>query len=117
MEIRPFRDPNYDLIRSEMNVGVQAVPEITSSHAQTSWFRPQNFQSQYEPITMDADEQEEHLDSEAMEDFLRNISARLEKALQQNEIVDIFADDYLGLGEDEPILDRGHHTVLQVIYP
>jgi dynein intermediate chain 3, axonemal len=37
----------------------------------------------------------------------------MERAIQQNEIVDIFCDDYLGMGEDEPILDRGHHTMLQ----
>lgn len=113
LEFRPYRDTSTDLLRSELNVGVQAVHEIANASVQTSWYRPLNFQCQYEPITMDPEEQEEHLESEAMDDFIRNISVRLEKAIQQNEILDIFCDDYQALGEDEPILERGHHTMLQ----
>jgi hypothetical protein len=74
LELRPYRDSNPELLRSELNVAIQAVPELNTVSAQTSWFRPLNFQCQYKPITMDAEEQEEHLESEAMESFLRNIS-------------------------------------------
>jgi hypothetical protein len=76
LELRPYRDSNAELLRSELNVGIQAVPELNTISAQTSWFRPLNFQCQYSPITMDAEEQEEHLESEAMEVFLRNISVQ-----------------------------------------
>jgi hypothetical protein len=37
LELRPYRDGNYDLIRSEINVGVQALPELKTTSAQTSW--------------------------------------------------------------------------------
>ncbi|KAI8906691.1 WD40-repeat-containing domain protein [Gorgonomyces haynaldii] len=111
-EVRPFRDANYDLIRSEMNIGVQVVPVKVDREQQTNWNRPINFQVQYEPIEMEQQEKDEILESEDIEEFIRNVSSRFEKALQENEMFDIMKDDYKTLGEEENVLDQGHHTVL-----
>lgn len=113
IELRPYRDANFDLLRVELNAAVQAVPVIVSQTVQTEWFQPVNFQCQYEPILMTKEEQDDVLESEEMEDFLRNVSAMCEKVLQQNELIDIFKNDYQDLGEDDALLDQGQPTILQ----
>ncbi|KAJ3272283.1 WD repeat-containing protein 63 [Terramyces sp. JEL0728] len=113
LEIKSYKDPTYDLNRMELMAGVQAVPELVSSESQTSWFRQLNFACQYEPIEMDIAEQEEIQASTGIEDFMLNISTRLEQSLQQNEIINIYDDDYINLGEEEVAIEQGSHTILQ----
>ncbi|KAJ3315591.1 WD repeat-containing protein 63 [Boothiomyces sp. JEL0838] len=113
LEIKSYKDPTYDLNRMELMAGCQAVPELVSTECQTAWFRPLNFSCQYEPIEMDYAEQEEIQNSTGMEDFLLNISTRLEETLQQNEMINIYEDDYINLGEEEVAIEQGSHTILQ----
>jgi WD40 repeat protein len=113
LELKPFKDPNYELMRLETNVAVQAVPEYSSTAMQTIWNRPINFAIQYEPLDMDPLQKEEMFQSEQLEIFVLGISAKLEQYLQQNEIMDIFRNDYTSLGEEEITLEQGAQTVLQ----
>ncbi|KAJ3326149.1 WD repeat-containing protein 63 [Boothiomyces sp. JEL0866] len=113
LEIKSYKDPTYDLNRMELMAGCQAVPELVSTESQTSWFRQLNFSCQYEPIEMDYNEQEEIQNSTGMEDFILNISTRLEQSLQQNEMINIYEDDYINLGEEEVAIEQGSHTILQ----
>ncbi|KAK6099299.1 hypothetical protein MT418_000733 [Batrachochytrium dendrobatidis] len=113
LECRPYRDANYDLTRAEMQVAVQAVPDLVSKHIQTTWFRSVNFACQYEPVVMENDHRERILQSVEMDNFLRNVAVRFEHALQQNSIVNIFENNYSCLGEEDMTLDQGIHTVLQ----
>jgi WD40 repeat protein len=64
-------------------------------------------------MEMDEMEQEEIQNSEALEGFILNISPRLEQYLQQNEIMDIFNNDYENLAEEELLLEQGTMTILQ----
>lgn len=113
LEIKSYKDPNYDTTRVEIHVGVQAVPCLNESSSQTAWFRPVNFSCQYEALEMNVAEQEEIQRSAALEEFFLTISPRFEEFLQQNEIMDIFRNDYQLLGEEEMALEQGSHAVLQ----
>jgi hypothetical protein len=43
---------------------------------------------------------EDPTENQEMEGFVRNVEERVEEALQSNEIIDVFADEFT-LGEDE----------------
>ncbi|KAI9089425.1 WD40-repeat-containing domain protein [Phlyctochytrium arcticum] len=113
LECRPFKDPNFDIMRMEISTGSQAVPEVVESAVQTAWFRPLNFAAQYEPMTLSKPEQEAILSTNEISDFVESVAIRFEKALQQNSIVDIFEDDYAALGEEDVALEQGSQTHLQ----
>ncbi|KAJ3414206.1 WD repeat-containing protein 63 [Chytridiales sp. JEL 0842] len=112
-ECKSFKDPNYEINRMELAMGVQAVPELIDRAAQTNWFRPVNFSTQYEPLTMDPDQRSAALGSEEMTEFVRSVMSRFEQALQQNAIMDIFADDFKALGEEDVSVEKGTQITLQ----
>ncbi|TPX36281.1 hypothetical protein SmJEL517_g01647 [Synchytrium microbalum] len=106
-EIKPVKDPAPDIAKSELNKGVQAIPQVTTTAAQTAWFRPQNFASQYQPITLPVSECDRIVSTEDMKQFVKSVSVRFERALLQNDMFDIFADDYQELGDDDFALEQG----------
>ncbi|KAI9002305.1 WD40-repeat-containing domain protein [Gaertneriomyces semiglobifer] len=112
-ECKSFKDANYDLARAELSMGIQAVPPLVETSSQTTWYRPLNFSAQYEPIDLLPEAKQEILSSDEMADFIREVTLRFEKAIQQNSIVDIFQDDYQEMGEEEATLEQGSHTYLQ----
>ncbi|KAH6570612.1 hypothetical protein BASA60_007630 [Batrachochytrium salamandrivorans] len=113
LECRPYRDANYEVTRMEIHTAVQAIPEVVSKHAQTTWFRSVNFACQYEPAEMTKEDQQEILGSESIEGFLQSVTVLFERALQQNNITDIFKDDYSCLGDEDMTLDQSSQTILQ----
>ncbi|KAJ1332891.1 hypothetical protein BSLG_008518 [Batrachochytrium salamandrivorans] len=74
LECRPYRDANYEVTRMEIHTAVQAIPEVVSKHAQTTWFRSVNFACQYEPAEMTKEDQQEILGSESIEGFLQSVT-------------------------------------------
>jgi hypothetical protein len=113
IELRPYKDANYELFRAEMSRGIQAVSETTNSASQTTWNRKLNFQCQYSPILLEEEEREQILQSEKMLDFIFNVSAQFEHALQQNELLDIYSDSYIKLVDEELVADQSQSSVLQ----
>ncbi|KAJ3219382.1 WD repeat-containing protein 63 [Dinochytrium kinnereticum] len=113
IELRSFKDPAFETNRMELAIGIQAVPDLKDSEAQTSWFRPLNFSSQYEPRFYPPEIQQQIMRSDEMADFVSSVMEKFEKALQQNCIMNIFSDDYLVLGEEDIALEQGSHTTLQ----
>ena len=83
---------------------MQAVPGVAFAHSQTTWFRPVNKALQYESIGMSEREKFDILNSGEMRSFLKTIRERYEEALQQNETVDIYLDDFADLAEEESSL-------------
>ena len=76
---------------------VQHAPSLTSNSSQTKWHRKVNKVIQYEALELsdfgiDRNVQEEVLES------LKRVTPLFERALQENEVVDIFAD-YLDIPE------------------
>lgn len=99
---RPQKDPNFALQRKELEIGVQAVREVNTCSCQTTWFRPVNKSTQYSPgdfLPKEAGLGDEKVDS--LTEFLTAVSVSVEEALQTNETVDIFQEEFAHLGEEE----------------
>ena len=103
-DCRPYKDPNFATSRREHHAAVQAVPVGAEQQTQTTWFRPVNKTVQYTPVGMGKRDMMKQLDSAGMRSFLAAIRPRYEEALQQNETVDIFSDDFADLAEEEASL-------------
>lgn len=106
MECRPFKDPNFELIRLEKDVGVQAIPEMVNQGAQATRNRKVNAVMQYEPfmdksVKKGVKKFERTANDEAIAAFLDKVKPLYEKALQQNELYDIFEDKFGLLAEDD----------------
>jgi WD40 repeat protein len=95
---RQQKDPNFALNKRELECGIQAVPLMKETACMTQWFRPVNAFTQYD--------KDDFLDRQKGEDellagFLTRVSRPIEEALQQNETVDIFQDEFASLGEED----------------
>lgn len=100
---RPQKDPNFALQRKELEIGIQAVKEMATSSCQTTWFRPVNASVQYSSDDFMKDNENE-MGFELIDDlslFLTTVSQMMEEALQTNETVDIFKEEFANLGEEE----------------
>lgn len=115
-DFRQQRNPNYDLTRAELDVGLQACAGLMARHesvgTQTTWFRLVNNSMQTEPLEMPTDA-EEIVSSESMMDFFSTASDRCEHALQQNETLNIFQDELALLDEEEIFVvgSKGENTI------
>lgn len=113
---RPQKDPNFALQKKELETGIQAVKETLTVACQTTWYRPVNKSSQYSPsdflqketgvdvVTVNYDKIDE------LSEFLTAVSVGVEEALQTNETVDIFQEEFAHLGEDEAGVVSKTHT-------
>jgi len=105
-ECRQHKDPNYELKKMELDVALQSVPETIEAASQTTWFRSVNKTLQYDAIEMEADKAKEQLEDPKLLAFLRGVQVEIEEALQQNETVDLFGDEFGGMGEDDVALNN-----------
>jgi len=99
---RPQKDPNFALQRKELEIGIQAVKEVKTCACQTTWFRPVNKSTQYSPadfLPRDAGLGYDKVDE--LTEFLTSVSVTVEEALQTNETVDIFQEEFAHLGSEE----------------
>jgi len=96
---RPQKDPNYTMQRKELEIGIQSVKDTRTVACQTTWFRPVNKSTQYSPNDFLKDK----VDSKIVElsEFLSAVSNSVEEALQTNETVDIFQEEFKNLGDEE----------------
>ncbi|GMF24948.1 unnamed protein product [Phytophthora lilii] len=101
VEWRQHKDPNYELTRLEQDVGLQGTPALIDGTTQTSWFRSVNSALQYEPIVMEPAQRRAEMDSDKIQAFLARVLPRVERALQQNETLDVFLDPFAHLLEEE----------------
>ncbi|XP_076849702.1 dynein axonemal intermediate chain 3 isoform X2 [Brachyhypopomus gauderio] len=100
-----YHDKSFSLCRMERETSVQAVPNTKSSSTQTLWFcyrkHPRNMCTQYEPRELEEEEKELALQSDDLRRFLSSVTARFDLAIQQNEIMNVFVDDWRNLGDDD----------------
>lgn len=99
---RPQKDHNFAPPKRELEIGIQAVKETRTCSCQTTWFRPINKSTQYTPsdfLQRGADLGYDKVDE--LSAFLSNVSVGVEEALQTNETVDIFQEEFAHLGEEE----------------
>ncbi|XP_074732522.1 dynein axonemal intermediate chain 3 [Strix uralensis] len=101
VECTSYQDKTFSIKMLEKDVGVQMVPKVREASTQTKWTYPKNAATQYFPRQLSNEEKEESLSSEKLKEFLRSVHLRMEIALQQNEIMNAFFDDWEALAEDE----------------
>lgn len=104
VECAPFDEKSFDLKRVEIDKGTQAVPEKQENSAQTAWPYPKNAAVQYVAREMDEKEREEIANSSEMSEVVEKCLPRFHIALQQNEIIDVFYDDWAELAGDDSAL-------------
>ncbi|KAG1670681.1 hypothetical protein FOA52_010956 [Chlamydomonas sp. UWO 241] len=101
MECRPFKDPNFDLRRMLNCVSVQAVPPVVDVGVQAAAERPRPNAAQTSPLDLTAEQKAEEIKSRGMRKFLERVMVATEEALIQNEVTNIFEDDFSALVEDD----------------
>uniref|UniRef100_UPI00398E5900 dynein axonemal intermediate chain 3 n=1 Tax=Pristiophorus japonicus TaxID=55135 RepID=UPI00398E5900 len=101
VECASYEDKNFSIKHLERNIGVQAVSLLQQSSTQTTWKYPRNACTQYMPREFTEEDKDEMLKSKDLIDFLNSVAVRFEAALQQNEIMDVFYDDWKGLSDED----------------
>uniref|UniRef100_A0A8D2JD23 WD repeat domain 63 n=1 Tax=Varanus komodoensis TaxID=61221 RepID=A0A8D2JD23_VARKO len=101
VECTSYQDKNFTIRQLEKHIGIQVVPKEKEMGTQTRWTYPQNATTQYYPREFSDEEREKYLSSEELKNFILSVAIRVEVALQQNEIMDAFYDDWKALAEDE----------------
>ena len=112
MECRPFKDPNFDLKRMEMDLGIQAVPETREFAVQATGPPPCPGSTQSVPRVMPPEERKLEMASEGMKAFLSLVAPRVDEALQQNEITNVFEDDFATLAEEDGMSGNKKENVI-----
>mmetsp|Transcript_7928 Transcript_7928/g.15397 ORF Transcript_7928/g.15397 Transcript_7928/m.15397 type:complete len:653 (-) Transcript_7928:2089-4047(-) len=115
LEIKPKIEANYkaDNDRQVLEIGLQAgrgvklLPQVKGQGFQSVYFRAinasteynqkdiLNYYSKFVPRTVDVTE------NASLESFIRSVEVRMEEALQSNETIDVFKDEFLVLGDEE----------------
>lgn len=98
---KPQKDPNFNLLRKELDVGVQAIPDTKNGISQTTWFRPKNATAQYNSADFTDVNDSGYDQIDSLTEFLTSVSVPVEEALQQNETVDIFKEEFANMGDED----------------
>ncbi|GMH45419.1 hypothetical protein BSKO_13376 [Bryopsis sp. KO-2023] len=101
MECRPFKDPNFDLQRIELEMGVQALPVLQDSAVQATGLPLVPGSTQYLPQDLPDEKKAKLMAEPEMGEFLERVLPGYEDALIQNEIANIFEDDFSAVGEED----------------
>uniref|UniRef100_A0A8B9UDK1 Dynein axonemal intermediate chain 3 n=1 Tax=Anas zonorhyncha TaxID=75864 RepID=A0A8B9UDK1_9AVES len=101
VECTSYQDKTFSIKLLERDVGIQMVPKVKEASTQTKWTYPKNAATQYSSRQLSYEELEESLSSEKLKEFVTSVHLRMEVALQQNEIMNAFFDDWKALAEDE----------------
>ncbi|KFR03726.1 WD repeat-containing protein 63, partial [Opisthocomus hoazin] len=99
VECTSYQDKTFSIKKLEKDVGIQIVPKVREASTQTKWTYQKNAATQYFPRQLS--NEEESLSSEKLKEFITSVHLRMEIALQQNEIMNAFFDDWKALAEDE----------------
>ncbi|XP_067845904.1 dynein axonemal intermediate chain 3 [Heptranchias perlo] len=103
LECASYLDASFNIKILERDFGVQAVSKLEENSTQTKWTYPRNACTQYASREFTMEEKDEFFKSEALNDFVNSVALRFESALQQNEIMDVFYDDWKGLSDEESV--------------
>ncbi|KAM8931095.1 dynein axonemal intermediate chain 3 [Pelodytes ibericus] len=99
IECASYQDKRFSIPYKERDAGTQVVPVLQDQSTQTKWSHPRNACVQYNPRTFSEEEIKTCLSSKTFKQFINSVSSRLEMALQQNEIMNVFLDDCKALSE------------------
>lgn len=112
MECRPFKDPNFDLRKMEQDCGTQAVPATMEVSIQASGNRPRPNSTQYVPEDLPAEAKTAALGGPQLSKFLERVMFQCEEALIQNEVTNIFQDDFASLAEEDAVSGNRKEAII-----
>ncbi|EFJ06846.1 hypothetical protein SELMODRAFT_430335 [Selaginella moellendorffii] len=115
MECRPFKDPAYDKCLAEQDIGIQSIPITRDCASQTDQEVCRNNCVQYQPRMLTDENRKIILDSDHMCAFLDSSKPRYVDALQQNEVLDLFEDDFASFGEEDEHAGQKTISVITII--
>uniref|UniRef100_A0A3B5ALS7 WD repeat domain 63 n=1 Tax=Stegastes partitus TaxID=144197 RepID=A0A3B5ALS7_9TELE len=98
VECASYKDSRFSIKQMQRDCGMQAVPRLQSSSAQTQWYFHKNVCTQYYPQELHEEEINSILQSESLMNFLSSATSRVLHALQQEEILNMLLDDWKALG-------------------
>ncbi|XP_049910914.1 dynein axonemal intermediate chain 3 isoform X2 [Epinephelus moara] len=98
LECASYQDSRFSIKQMQRDCGMQAVPRLQSSSAQTQWKFQRNICTQYMPRELSDEEKENTLQSESLKNFCNLVTPRVLRALQQEEIMNVFFDEWKALG-------------------
>ncbi|XP_040896700.1 dynein intermediate chain 3, axonemal [Toxotes jaculatrix] len=98
LECASYQDSRFSIKQMQRDCGMQAVPRLQSSSAQTQWKFQRNICTQYKPRELSGEEIESILESESLKNFCNSVTPRVLLALQQEQIMNVFLDDWKALG-------------------
>ncbi|KAK5869587.1 hypothetical protein PBY51_024292 [Eleginops maclovinus] len=98
MECVPYQDSRFSIKQMQRDCGMQAVPRLQSSSAQTQWKFKRNVFTQYTPRELGDGEKENIHQHESLKNLCKSVTPRVLQALQQEEILNVFFDDWKALG-------------------
>ncbi|XP_022087919.1 WD repeat-containing protein 63-like isoform X2 [Acanthaster planci] len=101
IECSSYEDKSYNVKKVEMDYGIQAVPTYSENGTQTDWKHPRNQATQYFPREFDNEEKKTLMEMEELLNTLNQVTPRFELSLQQNEIMNVFNDDWLALADED----------------
>ncbi|NXJ80679.1 WDR63 protein, partial [Trogon melanurus] len=112
-EYTSYQDTAFSIQMLLKDVGIQMAPKVREASTQTKWTYQKNAATQYFPREFSNEEKEESLSSTKFKEFLASVHLRMEIALQQNEIMNAFFDDWKALGEEERSSDGKPNVYLK----
>ncbi|XP_072024061.1 dynein axonemal intermediate chain 3-like isoform X2 [Amphiura filiformis] len=101
IECVSFEDKSFNIKKMELDTSTQAVGTYTEKGTQTDWKHPCNKFTQYAPRLYEEEERKKLAESTDMLNFINQVTPRFELALQQNEIMDVFFDDWKALADED----------------
>ncbi|XP_030851872.1 WD repeat-containing protein 63 isoform X1 [Strongylocentrotus purpuratus] len=101
IECTSFEDKSYNLKKVELDISVQAIPTYIDNGTQTDWKHPCHNVTQYAPRVFSEEECAKILASKELQEFVEKVEPRFDLALQQNEIMDVFLDDWQELASED----------------
>lgn len=101
IECTSYPDKSYTVTQVEKDIGLQVIAEVKDTSTQTRWAFPRNATTQYQPREFSEEEKNVLVESKSLAEFFSTVSTSVEIALQQNEIMNTFTDDWRSLAEEE----------------
>ncbi|XP_054646061.1 dynein axonemal intermediate chain 3 [Dunckerocampus dactyliophorus] len=100
VECASYQDRRFNINLMQRDCGVQAIPILQSSSAQTQWKYMRNNCTQYTPAELNQNEKDKTQEPQNLSDFCKTVTGRVLHALQQEDIMNVFKDDWMDLGTE-----------------
>ncbi|KAM9839431.1 dynein axonemal intermediate chain 3-like [Aulostomus maculatus] len=98
LETVPEEESQLSIKQMQRDCGTQTAVIHQSSSTQTLWKKMRNNITQYIPRELEDNETDNILQSESLKEFYNLVTPQVLQALQQEEIMNVFIDDWEALG-------------------